>query len=71
MIITKEHQEALVIKYFKENKYSKQSIGFIDGMNKILELIENNKTDKTELDRLLAEDFSKFLSEVIEDFTNK
>ena len=49
MLITKEQQEALLDNYIKE-KHSKDEVcGFIDGMQKLMELIirldsKNNKT---------------------------
>lgn len=40
MIITKEHQEALVNKY-AEKHTTDECIGFIDGLNTALELVKN------------------------------
>lgn len=39
MLITKEQQEALLEKYVKEKHTQDECIGFIDGINKTLELI--------------------------------
>ena len=39
MIITKEHQEAMVNNYRKEGHNEFECMGFIDGMNKMFELI--------------------------------
>lgn len=39
MLITKEQQEALLDKYIKEGHNQDECIGFIDGLNAILELI--------------------------------
>lgn len=39
MIITKEQQEALVDKYIKEKHNQDECVGFIDGLNAMLELI--------------------------------
>lgn len=39
MIITKEQQEALVDKYIREKHSQDECIGFIDGLNAMLELI--------------------------------
>jgi hypothetical protein len=39
MLITKEQQEALVDKYIKEKHNQDECIGFIDGLNAMLELI--------------------------------
>jgi hypothetical protein len=41
MIITKEHQEELVSNYIKEKHNQDECIGFIDGLNKALELVKN------------------------------
>lgn len=41
MIVTKEHQEALVNKYVKEKHNTDECIGFIDGLNSGLELVKN------------------------------
>lgn len=46
MIITKEEQEALITKYVKDKHTTDECIGFIDGIEALLELIvkkENNK----------------------------
>ena len=48
MIITKEQQEALVDKYIKEKHNQDECIGFIDGLNAMLELcskIEQRRID--------------------------
>jgi len=58
MLITKEQQEALVNQYIKEKHTTDECIGFIDGINKMLELldkiaknnfklIKNNKSPNT------------------------
>jgi len=39
MLITKEQQEALVEKYVKEKHNTDECIGFIDGINATLELV--------------------------------
>ena len=39
MIITKEQQDALVDKYIKEKHNRDECIGFIDGLNAMLDLI--------------------------------
>ena len=41
MIVTKEHQEALVSNYVKEKHNADECLGFIDGLNKALELVKN------------------------------
>jgi hypothetical protein len=40
MLITKEQQEALVHNYIKRGYSTDQNIGFIDGFEKAMELIE-------------------------------
>lgn len=40
MLITKEHQESLLEKYIKEGKSADECIGFIDGMNAMIEYIK-------------------------------
>ncbi len=56
MLITKEQQEALVDKYIREKHNQDECIGFIDGLNAMLELIskieqrlidENNELQKS------------------------
>jgi len=39
MIITKEQQEAIVDKYIKEKHSTDEVLGFIDGINATIELI--------------------------------
>ena len=39
MIITKEQQEALINNYIKEKHSNDECIGFIDGVEKIMNLI--------------------------------
>lgn len=39
MLITKEQQEVLVDKYIREKHSQDECIGFIDGLNAMLELI--------------------------------
>jgi hypothetical protein len=41
MIVTKEHQEAMVDKYVKEKHNQDECLGFIDGLNAALELVKN------------------------------
>ena len=41
MIVTKEHQEALVGNYVKERHNADECIGFIDGLNASLDLVKN------------------------------
>lgn len=47
MLITKEQQEALVDKYIREKHNQDECIGFIDGLNAMLELI--SKIEANEL----------------------
>ena len=42
MIVTKEHQEAMVEKYVKDKHTTDGCIGFIDGLNAALELVKND-----------------------------
>jgi len=42
MIVTKEHQEALLNKYVKDKHNTDECIGFIDGLNAALELFKNS-----------------------------
>ena len=44
MIITKEHQEAMVNNYRKEGRNEFECMGFIDGMNKMFELVDKKLT---------------------------
>lgn len=49
MLITKEQQEAMVQAYIKENHTTDECIGFIDGINKTLELIAKINESKTKI----------------------
>ena len=49
MLITKEQQEALLDKYIKENHNQDECIGFIDGLNAMLGLIEKILTKTPEV----------------------
>jgi len=40
MIVTKEHQEALLKKYMREKRNYDECSGFVDGLNATLELVE-------------------------------
>lgn len=40
MIITKEHQETMVNNYRKEGHNEFECMGFVDGLNKMLELVD-------------------------------
>ena len=42
MLITKEQQEAWVNAYVKEKHTQDECIGFIDGVNKALDVVKNN-----------------------------
>lgn len=42
MLITKEQQEAWVEAYVKEKHTQDECIGFIDGINKTLDVVKNN-----------------------------
>jgi hypothetical protein len=39
MLITKEQQEAILAKYVREKHNTDECIGFIDGVNAVLELM--------------------------------
>lgn len=43
MILTKEHQEAMIENYKKDNHSLDEVIGFIDGMNAIILLVIKNQ----------------------------
>jgi hypothetical protein len=56
MLITKEQQEALVDKYVKEKHTADECIGFIDGINAILELAVRISTlKKTKITNLYVD----------------
>jgi hypothetical protein len=46
MIVTKEHQEALVTKYHSEGHSHSECMSFIDGLNKAWELISKTGLPK-------------------------
>ena len=46
MLITKEQQEALVDKYVKDKHNADECIGFIDGINAALELVNKILTNE-------------------------
>ena len=48
MIITKEQQERIVEKYVKDKHNTDECIGFIDGINATIELINKIKTQQDE-----------------------
>ena len=48
MILTKEQQERMLEKYVKENHNTDKSIGFIDGINETINLINKIKTQQDE-----------------------
>ena len=47
MLITKEQQEALINNYAKENHSQDECLGFIDGVEKAMELVEKFSIDKS------------------------
>lgn len=50
MLITKEQQEAWIDNYIKEGHTQDECIGFIDGVDKVMEVItENIKTETQNL----------------------
>ena len=50
MIVTKEQQEALLSNYIKEKHSQDECIGFIDGINAILELFARIEKRKKEVE---------------------
>jgi len=46
MILTKEQQEKIVEQYVKERHTTEECIGFIDGINATIELINKISKDK-------------------------
>jgi hypothetical protein len=46
MIITKEHQEAMLTNYIKKGKTTDEVLGFYDGMTEMLEFIERKMKEK-------------------------
>jgi len=50
MLITKEQQEALVDKYIREKHTQDECIGFIDGLQAMLDLI--SRIEKGEAERI-------------------
>jgi len=47
MIITKEHQEAIVNNYRKEGHNEFECMGFVDGLNKMFELVNSITKNNT------------------------
>ena len=64
MLITKEQQEELVYMYVKDNHTTDECIGFIDGVNSIMELIGKIDKEKgtADIEKILI-DFLSFLNE--------
>ncbi len=46
MLVTEDHQKALLNKYINDKHTLDESIGFIDGMNAILDMLKYKETDK-------------------------
>lgn len=59
MLITKEQQEAWLRAYVKENHTQDECIGFIDGINKALEVVKNNLVKSDVSGSLLADERGK------------
>lgn len=63
MLVTKEQQEALVNNYVKEKHNADECIGFIDGIEKTLELVsaiaQRAATDKQNYEQQLREQIAK------------
>jgi hypothetical protein len=51
MIVTKEQQESILNKYIKENHNTDECIGFVDGINAALNLVNKLSTPNV-MDRL-------------------
>ena len=63
MLITKEQQEALVNMYVKDKHTTDECIGFIDGVNSIMELIGKIDKEKGTTDiEIILIDFLSFLN---------
>lgn len=60
MIITKEQQEALINNYIKKGYNQDACIGFIDGVEKTMELVKNCSIDKSIHHFKPSEDNSSF-----------
>lgn len=69
MIITKEQQEAWISNYVKEKHTSDECIGFIDGVEKIMEII--NKDSDLTISNIKKETLSSFIKEVKEEFKDQ
>lgn len=64
MLITKEQQEALVYMYVRDKHTTDECIGFIDGVNSIMELIGKIDKEKGTTDiEIILIDFLSFLNE--------
>lgn len=64
MLITKEQQEALVYMYVRDKHTTDECIGFIDGVNSIMELI--GKIDR--IDRIDKEKGTSDIEKILIDF---
>lgn len=62
MLITKEQQEALVNMYVMDKHTTDECIGFIDGVNAIMELICKIDKETADIEKILI-DFLSFLNE--------
>ena len=64
MLVTKEQQEAMVEKYAKEKHTTDECIGFIDGINRTLELVKNISANTPVMRPLPSdEDIAKWVKE--------
>ncbi len=59
MIVTKEQQEAILNKYIKENHNTDECIGFVDGINAALDLVNKLSTPNI-VDRLPDSDENSY-----------
>ena len=70
MIITKEQQEALVSNYVKKGYGSDQCIGFIDGIEKIMEMIgkPTPQLSQSEVEKIAKEVYKNLVDGNVKDF---
>lgn len=61
MLITKEQQEAWVDAYVKEKHNSDECIGFIDGVNKALDVVKNNLVQADVMHSLTTADDNTYM----------
>lgn len=67
MIITKEQQEAWVANYIKEKHNSDECVGFIDGVEKAVDVISKN----LDLTLVKKEALFTFIAEIKKEFADQ